>query len=345
MMIVDMAHGKKQLSDMSSDYSYQPFEYIINVIFLFIGLICGALATYFVYTNRPLAHPSESNNTMSITKPHWSEGESRGNDYIKPYSRAHKDYQGGNDSLSHDTSAVSLHQNNRNTPPSPNNRGQYRRNSSNEEYPPLQARPRQQSNAGRPFGNPMNLTIETNNTNQNTNGFQNNYPNNNRMAGPPPRKNYSGSSQSSMYAKNPIPYEGGPQRSPQRNNQSQMYNNNNGPQRSPDGRSYANHDGNPKRLVSQIAANGFENASNIKGYLDYGNEPSYQRNKKEYDDNSLDYYRPENRGRNQNNFEEGNYQRANQRNLSQNNGNNIPYNINYNEKRRSPSQNYNGGIY
>jgi len=381
LMITDMVSGKKELSSMSN-YSYQPFEFVINVLFVFFGMMCGAAATYFAYTNRPPTHPSQPNTSMSVTKPHWSEGES----YSKPYPRANvstfRDYQGGSGPISHDTSTGSLHPNHRNTSTSPNGRGgqayqpqndQYgghgnRRNISYEENP--QDRPRQQSNInydgnqqtnngydqnGSSYGNTpqraQNSSIETPNANQNNsnhNRIQNNYPNNLR-AGPQNRGNrndYLGSNQSQM--------------EPNKNNN----NGNISYGRSPDNRSYANNGSGQNKFNSAMnrmaamrgGANAFENGSNNRGYLNYGNESNYQGNPKSYDESPLDNnfdYPPNNRGRaqanNQLNYEEqqyqeeGNYQRANRRNthVSQINGNNISSN-NSGMGRPAPSQDYGG---
>jgi hypothetical protein len=148
LMIVDMINGKKEVPDLEG-YSYQPIEFIIDILFLFFGMICGGIATFFAYTSKPPANHSNfrggsqatqhGNASMSVTKPHWTEGESQSQstDYIKPYPQGnistYQAYQGAYGSQN--TSTAYLHSNNPNTSTSsPNARGSQVYQPQNDQY-------------------------------------------------------------------------------------------------------------------------------------------------------------------------------------------------------------------
>ena len=245
LMIVDMINGKKELGPLEDlpGFSYQPIEFVFDILFVFFGMICGGAATFFAYTSKPPVNSSNfrggsqptqhGNASMSVTKPHWTEGESQSQstDYIKPYPQGnistYQAYQGGSAYGSQNTSVAYLNSNNA----IPNGRGsqndQYlessqnydngnRRNTSYKDNP--QTRQRQQSNASnlnyggnqqanntyenngnnspqRNMNRNMNnnLTYETNTNNAN----QNNYNNNNGT-----QNNYNNSANQNNYNNN-----------------------------------------------------------------------------------------------------------------------------------------------
>jgi len=90
LMISDIINGKKQLSDMPN-YSYQPFEFIMNVLFVFLGMICEGLATYFALTNKPPRHPYQpihhENTPISVNKPYRNQGEPSFQENIPNYEQ------------------------------------------------------------------------------------------------------------------------------------------------------------------------------------------------------------------------------------------------------------------
>jgi len=233
LMIVDMINGKKELGD-TTGISYQPIEFIIDILFVFFGLICGGAATFFAYTNKPPSYPSQptqhGNASMSVTKPHWTEGESQSQstDYIKPYPQAnistYQAYQGGSASTSHNTSTAYLNSNNAN----PNGRGSQVYQAQNEQY--LESSQNYDNTGG--YGNRRNVSYKDNpQTRQRQQSNANNF-------------NYGGNQQgNNSYDNTGSSYGNTPQRNVNRNlnnnnsmtyetnaNNQNNYNNNNGSQ-------------------------------------------------------------------------------------------------------------------
>jgi len=304
LMIVDMISGGKKIPD---GFSTQPIEYILDVLFVFFGLITGLVVTYLSYMSRPnngypnhgypnngypQAIPNHSqptqhgNASMSMNKPQWTEGESQSVDYIKPYGNqtnisTYQAYQGANNSYGYaaqNNSAAYL-QTNPSSNGSPNHRARgnrgpqnYQNQNQNQYQDEQQQTPDPMQNYDNPgYGNRRNTSYKDNA--QTRQRQPNNYSNN-----------------QDQYQNNQDTYHNN-------NNVASSYGNNNNnenrPQRGANRNRQYNNNGNNNRMISyESNANNMRNqdyAQNNEGNRNHSNNAgntSPERNPERSPDNN-----------------------------------------------------------